>query len=96
MGCLIGNYQKGSSHLRVSSSSIFMIIILSYLEECIFATLEPRVLSIVHKDGGVINDRHLSEALLGVQKHIEDRDDADSHEATNDEVVLCHRVVLLL
>jgi len=50
----------------------------------------------VHKDGGVINDRHLSEALLGVQKHIEDRDEADSHEATNDEVVLCHRVILLI
>lgn len=67
-----------------------------YLEELILATLETRVLSIVHKDGGVINDRHLSEALLGVQKDIKDCDEADSHEATNDEVVLCHRVVLLL
>ena len=66
---------------------------MSYLEECILAKLEPRVLSIVHKDGGIINDWQLSEALLGVQKHIEDRDEADSHEATNDEVVLCHRVV---
>ena len=68
-----------------------------YLEELIFTALESTaLLTIVHKNGSVIDHRHLSEALLGVQKHIENREDANSYEGADHNVILLHRVVNFL
>lgn len=67
-----------------------------YLEECVFSPLEcVCLLSIVDEDGGVVDDWHLREALLGVEEHVEHGDDAHAHEATNHHVVLLHSGALL-
>lgn len=49
----------------------------------------------MHEDCGIVDNWHLSEALLGTEQHIEDGDDTHGDEATNHNIVLGHRVVLL-
>jgi len=85
-----------SSH-SIGSSSIQNIItrLGIYLEELVLSTVEAGALSIVHEDCGIVDHWHLSEALLGVEQYIEDGDDTHGDEATDDNVVLSHRVVLL-
>ena len=67
----------------------------NYLEEGIFTSLETCALTIVDKNGGVINDWHLSESLLWVEKNVEDCNNTDCYEGPNDNIVLSHRVVSL-
>lgn len=48
-------------------------IIIDYLEELIFTSLESAaLLTIVNEDSSVIDYRHLCETFLGVQKNIQD------------------------
>jgi hypothetical protein len=47
-------------------------ITLTYLEELILSSLESdALLTVVHEHGGIVNDRHLGETLLGVQQHVQ-------------------------
>jgi hypothetical protein len=47
-------------------------ITLTYLEELILSSLESdTLLTVVHEHGGIVNDRHLGETLLGVQQHVQ-------------------------
>ena len=65
-----------------------------YLEELIFTALESTaLLTIVHKNGRVINNWHLSKALLGIQEYIEHCKNANTDECTNHNVVLSHCII---
>ena len=67
----------------------------NYLEERVFSTLEGiALLTIMDKDCSFIDDWHLSETLLGIQKNEEHCHDTYSNESTDHNVVLSHCAIL--
>ena len=66
-------------------------ITFTYLEELILSSLESSaLLTIVHKDSSIVYDRHLSKALLRIQKHVEYREHAYADESCYYDVVVLH------
>ena len=99
--CLTVSSGRAAWHWQESSSIMtreyYTFNLNAYCEEGVSSLLEVRAsLTIVHKDLTLIDDRHLSEALLGVKQDVEDCSHADDYERSNNKVVLHHSVVLLL
>ncbi len=70
---------------------------IAYCEEVVLSLLElRRLLAVVDQDLTFVNDLHLRETLLGVHENIDDGGHTDGHECTDHNIVLSHRLGLLL